>query len=43
MIEQARNLMRKLGSRFDARFRAGIGRTYRIEEMKLSYGEAYGR
>ncbi len=41
VIEQARNLMRKLGSRFDARFRAGIGRTYRIEEMKLSYGEAY--
>ena len=33
IIEQARNLTRKLGKGFEAKFRAGIG--------KLSYGEAY--
>lgn len=41
VIEQARHLMRKLGSRFEARFRAGIGKVYGLEEMKLSYQEAY--
>ena len=41
IIEQARNMVRKLGGRFEAKFRAGIGKTYRIEELKLSYGEAY--
>lgn len=41
IIEQARNLTRKLGSRFEARFRAGIGKAYRMEELKLSYNEAY--
>lgn len=40
-IERARNLARKLGKRFDAKFRAGIGRTYRLGELKLSYTEAY--
>ena len=41
IIEQARNMARKLGSRLDARFRAGIGKIYRMEELKLSYEEAY--
>lgn len=41
IIEQARHLMRKLGSRFDARFRAGIGKVYQLEELKPSYQEAY--
>ncbi len=41
IIEQARHLTRKLGSRFEAKFRAGIGKTYRMEELKLSYSEAY--
>ena len=41
IIEQARHLMRKLSSRFEAKFRAGIGKTYQMEEMKLSYQEAY--
>lgn len=45
IIEQARNMTRKLGrvfsDRLEARFRAGIGRTYRMEELKLSYEEAY--
>ena len=41
IIEQARHLMRKLGSRLDARFRAGIGKVYQMEELKLSYQEAY--
>ena len=41
MIEQARHLTRKLSRRFEAKFRAGIGKTYRMEELKLSYLEAY--
>ncbi len=41
VIEQARHLMRKLSGRFEARFRAGIGKTYPMEELKLSYNEAY--
>lgn len=41
IIEQTRNMLRKLGRRFEARFRAGIGKTYRIEELRLSYSEAY--
>ncbi len=45
IIELARNLMRKLGRMsaggMDARFRAGIGKPYRMEELKLSYREAY--
>ncbi len=41
IIERARHMVRKLGSRFEAKFRAGIGKTYRVEELKLSYGEAY--
>ena len=41
IIEQARHLTRKLGNRLEARFRAGIGKTYRMEELKLSYNEAY--
>lgn len=41
IIEQARHLVRKLSSRFDARFRAGIGKPYLLEELKLSYREAY--
>ncbi len=41
IIEQTRNLLRKLGKRFDARFRAGIGKIYPIEELRLSYTEAY--
>lgn len=41
IIERARNLTRKLGKGFDAKFRAGIGKAYRMEELKLSYGEAY--
>ncbi len=41
IIEQARHLTRKLGSRFDAKFRAGIGKVYRIENLKMSYQEAY--
>ncbi len=45
IIERARNMTRKLGRIFsgklEARFRAGIGRTYRMEELKLSYEEAY--
>lgn len=40
-IEQARHLTRKLGSRFEAKFRAGIGKIYPIENLKLSYQEAY--
>lgn len=40
-IELARNMTRKLGKRFEARFRAGIGTVHRMEELKLSYGEAY--
>ena len=31
IIEQARHLMRKLSSRFEAKFRAGIGKTYQME------------
>ncbi len=45
IIEQARNMARKLARTFsdkaEARFRAGIGRTYRMEELKLSYEEAF--
>ena len=41
IIEQARHMTRKLGSRLDAKFRAGIGNTYSMEEMKRSYQEAY--
>lgn len=41
IIEQARHLTRKLGSRFEAKFRAGIGKTYRVEALKPSYSEAY--
>ena len=41
IIEQARNLTRKLGKGFEAKFRAGIGKSYPLEELKLSYGEAY--
>lgn len=41
VIEQARHLARKLAGRFETRFRVGIGKTYRIEELKLSYREAY--
>lgn len=41
IIEQARHLMRKLGNRFEAKFRAGIGKVYRLEELKPSYQEAY--
>lgn len=41
IIEQARNMTRKLGKRLEAKFRAGIGKTYQMEELKLSYGEAY--
>lgn len=41
IIEQARHLTRKLANRLEARFRAGIGKVYRMEELKLSYGEAY--
>lgn len=41
IIEQARYLTRKLGSRFEAKFRAGVGKIYRMEELKLSYSEAY--
>ncbi len=40
-IEQGRNMTRKLGRWSEARFRAGIGRPYRMEELKLSYEEAY--
>lgn len=41
IIEQARNLTRKLGTRFEARFRTGIGRVYSMNELKRSYSEAY--
>lgn len=41
VIEQARKLVRKLGKRLDARFRAGIGNPCRMEELKQSYREAY--
>lgn len=41
IIDQARNLTRKLGTRFDARFRAGIGKIYPMHELKMSYNEAY--
>lgn len=41
VIEDARNMVRKLGQKLDARFRAGIGKTYPIEELKQSYREAY--
>lgn len=41
IIELARNLTRKLGKGFDAKFRAGIGKSYPMEELRLSYGEAY--
>ncbi len=41
IIEQARNLTRKLGTRFEARFRIGIGRIYSMNELKRSYSEAY--
>lgn len=40
IIEQARHLTRKLGSRFEAKFRVGIGKSYPIENLKLSYQEA---
>lgn len=40
-IEQARHLTRKLAGRFEAKFRAGIGKTYPMEELKTSYREAY--
>ena len=41
IIERARNLTRKLGTRFEARLRTGIGRVYAMNELKLSYNEAY--
>lgn len=41
IIEQARHLMRKLGNRFEAKFRAGIGKVYPLEGLKPSYQEAY--
>lgn len=41
VIEEARNLVRKLGKFMEAKFRAGVGKTYRIEELKQSYREAY--
>ncbi len=41
IIEQARHMLRKLSGRFEAKFRAGVGKPYRIEELKLSYREAY--
>ena len=41
IIEQGRNLVRKLGKRLEAKFRAGIGKPCRMEELKQSYGEAY--
>lgn len=41
VIEQSRNLVRKLGKRLDAKFRAGVGSPCQMEELKQSYREAY--
>jgi two-component system, response regulator YesN len=40
-IEQARRLLHALEKKIDAKFRIGIGHTYRIEELNQSYHEAY--
>lgn len=41
IIEDARNMVHKLGRSMDAKFRAGIGKTYPISELKQSYQQAY--
>ncbi|WFR57866.1 response regulator [Anaerocolumna sp. AGMB13025] len=41
IIGQARNLLHSLEARIDAKFRIGIGRTCRIDELNESYQEAF--
>lgn len=40
ILTRARNMVHKLESRIDSKFRAGIGRTKKAENMKESYTEA---